>query len=104
MAAKKKSSKSQFVVIRSYAAGVHCGELLRKRDSGGRMVVVLANARRLWRWRGANSLNEVATKGVAEDWTRLSEPTPEVEISDVLEIHAATPEARANLERSRWAA
>lgn len=101
MAAKKGSK--QFVVVRSYAAGVHCGELISKRDSGGRMVVVLANARRLWRWRGANTLNEVATKGVAEDYTRLSDPTPEVEVSDVLEIHAATPEARANLERSRWA-
>lgn len=102
MAAKKQAKK--FVVIRSYAAGVHCGELVSKRDNGGRMVVVLSNARRLWRWRGANSLNEVATKGVSDDWTRLSEPSPEIEVSDVLEILDATPEARASLERSRWAA
>jgi hypothetical protein len=102
MASKKAAPK--FVVIRSYAAGVHCGELISKRDNGGRMVVVLKSSRRLWRWRGANSLNEVAMAGVAEDYTRLSELTAEVEVSDVLEIHVASAKAKENLERSRWAA
>jgi hypothetical protein len=93
----------QFVVVRSYSAGVHVGVLTSKRDNGGRMVVTLANARRLWRWRGANTLHEVALRGVAQDYTRLSEAIPEIEVADVVEVISAAPEARINLERSRWA-
>ncbi len=106
MAAKKQTKKTgKFVVVRSYAAGVHVGTLVESRDSeSGRAIVTLKNARRLWRWRGANSLHEVALRGVAEEYTRLSEAVAEVEVRDVLEVITATPEARANLERSRWAA
>jgi hypothetical protein len=100
--AAKKTKKSQFVVVRSYAAGVHVGTLVSKRDSGGRMVVKLSNARRVWRWKGANSLHELALNGPSEDYTRISEPVPSIEVSDVVEVIDATDAAKANLERSRW--
>ena len=101
--AAKKNSKRRLVVIRSCAAGVHIGEEVSKRDSGGRMVVVLANARRLWRWRGANSLSEVALHGVAQDYTRLAEPLPMHEVADVVEVIEVSKAARASLTASRWA-
>ena len=94
MAAKKK-----FVVVRTYSAGVHVGELV---ELNGKEVI-LANARRLWRWSGANTLNEVASKGVAED-SRISEPVSSVTLTEAIEVLATTSEAQANLERSRWGA
>lgn len=94
----------RFVVVRSYAAGVHCGVLDSQRDSGGRIIVVLTDARRVWRWRGANSVSELALHGAAEDHTRISEAVARCEVADVVEVHDATAEARANLTRSRWGA
>ena len=44
----KKKSAARIVLIRTYSAGVHYGELVSRK---GREVT-LANARRVWRWRG----------------------------------------------------
>ena len=88
----------EFVVVRTYAAGVHVGELVSVTEK----QVMLRDARRLWRWRGANTLHEVALRGVAEEWTRISEPVARVLLLDSVEAIEATPEAAANLRRSRW--
>ena len=93
------SKKKQFVVVRCYAAGVHVGQL----ESQHGQTVVLSTARRLWRWRGANTLHEVALHGVDEDYTRLSEPVARITLSDAIELIPATEVAEQNLSRSRWA-
>ena len=98
-AAMSKKEKAKFVVVRCYGAGVHVGTLVRQDAK----LVVLQNARRLWRWQGANTLNEVALRGVAQEYTRLSEPVSEVTLSDVIEVLATTADAEANLSVSRWA-
>jgi len=90
--------KSAFVVVRTDSAGVHVGTLV---SAKGRDVV-LAKARRVWRWRGANTLHELALRGAAEDWTRISEPVAEVALTGAIEILTTTKEAAANLSRSRW--
>lgn len=50
------------VIIRTYSAGVHFGELTEKQGS----EVILANARRLYYWKtnGGISLSEVANTGL----------------------------------------
>lgn len=88
----------KIVVVRTYSAGVHIGELAKRAGKD----VTLKNARRLWRWSGANTLNEVATKGVDESYTRLSEPVAEITLTEAVEIIACTKEAASNLTRSRW--
>jgi hypothetical protein len=95
-----KMKKGPFVVVRTYSAGVHVGTLVSRK---GREVV-LADARRVWRWRGANTLNELAEKGAAEEWTRISEPTSKIVLTEAVEIITASKAAAANLSRSRWAA
>ena len=70
------------VLIRTYSAGVHIGTLL-SRD--GREVV-LTNARRLWSWSGAFTLNAVATNGVTRSNSRISKPVPEITLLDAIEI------------------
>lgn len=94
-----KKAKKPFVVVRTYSAGVHCGTL------EGRMgrEVVLSDARRLWRWSGANTLHEVALRGVDEAYTRLSEPVASITLTEAVEVIPATAQAAANLGRSRWA-
>lgn len=94
--AKKKSA---LVVVRTYGAGVHIGELVRREGQD----VTLRNARRLWRWRGANSLHEVATKGVSQDYTRLSEPVESIDLLTAIEVLSVAPEAVSSLTTSRWA-
>lgn len=96
---KQKKSTKQFVVIRTYAAGVHCGYL----DKKEKMEVVLKDARRLYRWKGANTLHEVSQKGVDEVYSRISEPVPWIAL-DAIEIIGCSPTAKNNLEKSRWGA
>src|SRR5512138_1537582 len=86
----------KFVIVRTYSAGVHCG-VLASQDGA---TVRLTNARRIWRWAGANTLNELSQRGAAEG-SRISEPVPEIEI-DRIELIPCTKMARENLERSRW--
>ncbi len=54
------------VLIRTYSAGVHFGELVEKSGK----EVILKNARRLWYWKTINngiSLSEVANVGLHSD-------------------------------------
>lgn len=88
----------EFVVVRTYSAGVHCGVLA---ESAGTSVV-LTDARRVWRWRGANTLSELSQRGSAEEWTRISEPVPRILLTQAIEVIPCSAKARENLMRSRW--
>lgn len=100
--AKKQSrtEKPNIVLVRTYSAGVHVGEL-RKRDG---KEVVLTDAHRVWRWRGANTLHELSQKGAAQDYTRISERVPEIVLTEAIEVIACSPEGGANLRTVRWGA
>lgn len=92
------------VIVRSRDAGVHFGELVNRT---GREVT-LRNARRIWRWRGANTLNEVALTGVEAGtvrggYTRVSEPVESIDLLEACEIIPATNEAAASIAAAGWA-
>lgn len=88
----------KFVIVRTFRAGVHCGVL---REVGGG-VVILTDARRIWRWRGANSLHELSIHGAAREYTRISEPVVEIMLLDAIEVIPCEPKAEADLRQSRW--
>jgi len=88
-----------YVIVRTYSAGVHFGRLVRYTGQ----EVVLSDARRIWRWRGANTLHELSIHGAAEEWTRISEPVAEITLTQAIEVIPTTSDAAANLSRSRWA-
>lgn len=90
--------KGKFVVIRTYSAGVHVGTL----ESLEGTRAVLVDARRVWRWRGANTLSELSQKGADTDWTRISEPVPSILLSEAIEVIPCSDAARENLSKSRW--
>lgn len=91
-------------LVRAQLAGIHCGELVEF-DKPCR-IVLLRNAHRIWRWRGANTLTELARGGGDKSWTRVSERTPgDQYIFEVFELLEVTDAAVAdNLRSPRWPA
>jgi hypothetical protein len=87
-----------FVLVRTLSAGVHCGELV----SLDGKTATLKNARRVWRWQGANTLHELAKRGADKEWTRISEPVDEIVLTEAIELIPCTPMAQKDLGLSRW--
>jgi len=87
------------VIVRSYGAGVFFGYLVRKHEN----EVDLVRCRRIWNWKGANTLSEIALRGITPNGSRVAEPTPKHKVLDVLEIIEAQPEAVRVLESAKWA-
>jgi hypothetical protein len=100
MATIKKKTQP-YVVVRTYSAGVHVGELVRQSEGGKR--VELASARRIWSWKGANTLHEIALRGVAAG-SRVSETVTAVILTDAIEIICCAPEGETALRSAKWAA
>ena len=90
----------RFCLVRTFSAGVHCGTL--KESSG--TAVVLTDARRVWRWRGANSLSELSQNGAAKEWTRISEAVPLILLTQAVEVIPCSKGAEKDLRASRWGA
>jgi hypothetical protein len=88
----------QYVLIRTYSAGVHFGMLSFKNGK----EVHLENARRIWRWKGANTINELSQNGADFEWTRISEAVPRIELTEAIEIIPCSEIAIENLKQSRW--
>ena len=88
----------KFVIVRTHSAGVHTGTLV----SYAGQEVRLQGARRIWRWRGANTLHELALHGADMPHTRISEPLDHATLLQAIEILPCTEDAAQNLQRSRW--
>lgn len=69
-------------IVRTYSAGVHIGEVVKQDGK----TVVLKNARRLWSWSGAFTLNAVAVAGVNRKNSRISVPVPEITLTEAIEV------------------
>jgi len=86
------------VIVRTYSAGVHFGTL----TSLDGKVVTLANARRIWRWFGANTLNEIANHGVDAERSKISEPVPAILLTEAIEVIPCSEKSIASLEGAKW--
>ncbi len=78
-------SADGFVLIRSYASGVHFGIIERQRDTLQGLEVVLKNARRIHYWEGAASLSQVAMEGVLAENSRVAMMLPSITVQNVIE-------------------
>lgn len=97
-ATTKRKAQQVMVLVRTYSAGVHFGRLVRRQGKG----VVLARARRIWSWSGANTLHEISLRGVNLENSRISEAVPQITLTEAIEILPMSPEATRNLERGSW--
>ena len=80
----------QYVIIRTYSAGVFAG-YLKSRDG---KEVVLNDARRLWYWKGAASLSQLAVDGVScPDECKFPCELPEITLTEVIEVIQCTEKA-----------
>jgi len=85
----------EYVIIRTYSAGVHAG-YLKERDG---KEVILLNARRLWYWSGASSLSQLAVDGV-QDPSSCKFPceVAEITLTEAIEIIPCTEKARLSIK------
>ena len=94
----KKTKAKHMVLVRTYSAGVHFGELV----SVDGHTVTLANARRIWRWFGANTLHEIALRGVDVSQSKISDAVPTITVMQAIEIIRMTAAAVECLRGARW--
>lgn len=83
----------QKVIVRTYSAGVHIGTLEAKDGK----EVRLTQAHRAWYWKGAFTLNEIATKGVGKG-SKIGVAVPSIELTEAIEIIPIADEAFGTLE------
>jgi hypothetical protein len=96
-----KKTSTPYVVVRTYSAGVHVGHLAKQSADGKR--VELADARRIWSWRGANTLHEMALRGVAAG-SRVSDKVSAITLTEAIEVIQCAPEGQKALEAASWVA
>lgn len=79
------------VIIRTYSAGVHFGTLV----SANGKEVHLKQARRVWSWEGAFTLNAVAVNGVRS--AKMPVSVPEIFLTEAIEIIPCSEKAAKQL-------
>lgn len=87
-----KEMIGKYVIVRTYSAGVHFGRLMWRYGK----EVLLCDARRIWYWEGAFTLNAIAVNGVAKT-SKLSIPVSEILLTEAVEVIPCTETASANL-------
>jgi len=88
----KSALIGQKVVIRTLSAGVHIGELTAKAGK----EVALKDAHRLWYWKGAFTLNQVATDGI-KSGSKVGVSVPSIELTEAIEVIPMSDAAFATL-------
>lgn len=89
------ASKKQYVIVRTYSAGVFAGNLVSKKGK----EVVLENVRRIWYWDGAASLSQLAVDGTSKPNTcKFPVPVSRIELTEAIEILDVTPKAKKSIE------
>ena len=93
--ANKNNDGLDFVCIRTYSAGVHCGYL----ESRDKKEVVLRDAIRIWEWKGAFTLSQLSMEGVSKpDGCKFSMPVDKIILTEGIEIIFVSEKARISIQ------
>ena len=85
-----------YCIIRTRSAGVFAGYLP---GWGGGLIGTAANARRLWYWRGAASLSQLAMEGVKNPGEcKFAMPVATVSLTEIIEVISCTQAAFDNIK------
>ena len=84
----------KFVIIRTYAAGMHIG-ILKEFDAKN-LCVRLSKSRRIWQWEGAFTLSEIANNGIKDG--KLSDFLDDIIVTQVCEIIPTSSASQKNLQ------
>ena len=86
----KELNTDNYVIVRTYSAGVFAGYLAKKDGQ----EVVLNNARRIWYWDGAASLSQLAMEGTSKpENCKFPCEVAEITLMQVIEIIPCTNKA-----------
>ena len=92
-------------LVRTYSAGVfYTPDEIKNRSSDGKRGT-LTNARRIWYWKGAASLSQLAVDGPqCPDECKFPAPVGVIELTEIIEVLDVTPVARDIIEKVKvWA-
>ena len=93
LAKRKKNMK--YVIVRTYSAGVFAGYLKSRKGK----EVVLNDARRMWYWKGAASLSQLAMNGPSKpSECKFPCEVSEVHLTEAIEILDVTERARSSID------
>ncbi len=87
----------KYVILRTYSAGVHCGVLVAR---SGREAI-LSDSRRIWNWREAYTLHEIAAVGCGRE-SKISQSLDESLVTEVIEVIPCTQKAEEVLRGAQW--
>lgn len=83
--------KYRYVIVRTHSAGVFAGYLINRKGK----EVEMAEARRLWYWKGAASLSQLAVSGVKyPNECKFPAVVSKIELTEAIEILDVTREAQ----------
>lgn len=89
-----KKTKEKYVIVRSVNAGCFAGNLVSQEGE----KVVLNDCRRLWYWKGAASLSQLAMEGTnAPNGCKFPCETQEHTVMQVIEIIPCTAKAEKSI-------
>lgn len=89
------SEEQKYVIARGSGSGVHAGYLVSRTGS----EVVLREARRIWYWKGAATLSELAEKGTsAPKDCKFPCAVSEITKLDVCELLSVSDKARESIQ------
>jgi hypothetical protein len=100
--AKTAKAAKPYYMVRSNGSGVWAGNIESREGD----VVTMTDARRIWQWKGANSLSQLAMEGTKNPaGCCFAVPVGEVVVFNVLEIITCTEDAEKNIrEVKEWRA
>lgn len=82
------------MIVRTYSAGVFAGYIKSRKGQ----EVVMTEARRLWYWKGASSLSQLAQEGVKyPNECKFPVAMDRVELTQAIEIIDVTETAKASI-------
>jgi hypothetical protein len=92
----KNKKKLPYVIVRTYLAGVFAGYLKSRKGQEG----ILLKARRLWYWKGAASLSQLAMEGVTcPDECKFPCEVDEITLTQIIEVLRVTEKAKDCIAR-----
>lgn len=84
----------KYVIVRTYSAGVFAGYL----EARNGQEVVMTKARRLWYWKGAASLSQLAMEGVTHPKEcKFPCEVDRIELLQAIEILDCTEQAKESI-------
>ncbi len=90
-----KEVEKDYVIVRTYTAGVHAGELVERKGK----EVFLKNSRRLWYWDGAASLSQLAMEGVSKpENCKFPCEVTEIYLTEAVEVIPCTQKAMESIK------